>query len=165
MSKRSSEEIFEKPLKALCTGVNNRITPVFLDRRSPKMDFQTSSISTPDVEFSDGDGIDYFRAIDQAMDQFLVDIQKEDRLLAEVNYNLSTSLLLGTGISMARNCTPAVKIWINNAFSAASEGVSFNSFDWNDFVGRMKSMGDSAPNIIKIGDYTLTSQRFLDEKD
>ena len=137
------------------------------------MDFRTSSsnstISTPDAEFSDG--IDYYKSIDQAMDQFFIDIQKEDRLLAEVSYNLSTSLLLGTGISMARNCTPAVKIWVNNAFSSDSEGISFNSFDWNDFVGHLKSTGmdylynnESTPFSIKIGDYLLSSQLFLDEK-
>lgn len=185
MSKRSSEELFEKPLKITCFGVKNRISPTaapssppFEQIRETIMETSSSGSSVhsaleSDQNFPSSENEStYFQSIDDALEKFFLDIQKEERFLAEMVYTLSPTLICATGISVARGFIPSIRITANNFFCDNYRGnISFIPCDWTEFLSYLKNtvkpyLNDSAEDCgsISLNEYRLSPCKFLDEK-
>lgn len=166
--KRSCEQLFQEPLKVPCFEVKNRVQPDFVEEK-----MQTSSASAS-VSYSDSEP-DYFKAINTALEMFFDEIQKEERLLLEASHPLSMSLQCSTGLSLARDILPVIKVSSVNAFSENyGQVVSFTEYEWNKFFyhlsGSVKKYFESdeqqqeSPLRIVFDDYVITSSKFLHEK-
>lgn len=127
-NKRTLEDLFVTPLKLPRTEFSRRIAT------------HKKSNSVEENMSESGSQLDG-HSLDNMLYEFYEGVDKEERFVFEVNYELSSSLLCGTGYSVARGFFPVVKIApiMKNIFSTQNTIISFIHYDWSVFVVHLKN--------------------------
>lgn len=172
MSKRELEDLFNKPMKIPRVEISKRITPQKLsssDKENVNFDnflLSPSSSSSPSI---DETGM----SLDDRVNTYFNNILKEERMVLEENYELSPSMLVGTGISIMRDLYPVVKIApsMKHIFTSEDSTISFIPYDWHLFVMHLRGsimnyfeMQEENVSEIMFSDYVISFDMFLGEK-
>lgn len=180
MSKRrSTAQLFQEPLKVQCVNVktSKKVHPVSSMEENMQTNERSaastssSSSSSHELEESVGENA-YFKMIDDALEKFFDEVQREDRLVLESSYPLTTSLNCAVGLSVVRDLLPVIKLESPNVFSDRyGRTISFTERDWERFLFNLDTVVkqfflEEALDMLTVAfdDYNITSSSFLNEK-
>lgn len=176
MSKRrtSTDQLFQEPLKVQCVNVvktSKKVHPVSMENKQTSESSVSMSCSSNELEGSAGENA-YFKMIDDALEKFFEEVQREGRLVLETSYPLAASLNCAVGLSVARDLLPVVKLESPNVFSDRyGRTISFTEHDWERFLFNLDTVVkqfflEESQDMLSatFNDYNITSSSFLNEK-
>lgn len=161
--RRALEDIFEAPLKIPCVQNSRRITP----QRCENMSCESSSSSSPTYTFYEN-----CQLFEARLNEYINNMNQEEHLVFEMMYEISPSMLCGTGFSMARDFYPVVKLApIMNNISNHTSNMSFIQYDWKLFLVYLSGSITEYLNFgcrstcdeIMFSDYVISFDTFLEE--